>query len=136
MRRPRPTARKIAAATERMTAAELAKLADRARYVGSPDHKDVPAMGIVPRPRQGALTVDVAEAKRIDNPDCTICPRKWARMLEAATRLLREGIRLGQVSSDATAASLPARVWVRDPEDISIVYEAKRLAYPDDGYKA
>jgi hypothetical protein len=72
----------------------------------------------------------------MNNPDCTLCPRKWARREEAATQLLREGIRLGQVSSDATPESLPSRVWVRDPNEAGIVYEAKRLSNPADGYKA
>ena len=130
-------AKKIAPATNRMTEAELVELAARARYVGSSDHKDVPAMGIVPRPRHGALRIEDAEANRIDNPDCTLCPRKWARLEEAAaTQLLREGIRLGQVSADAARNSLPARVWVRDPEEIGLVYEAKRLVNPIEGYKA
>lgn len=31
-------------ATERMTADELSKLAEDATYIGSPHHKDVPAM--------------------------------------------------------------------------------------------
>jgi hypothetical protein len=53
-----------------------------------------------------------------------------------ATELLRAGIRLGQVSADATPDSLPSRVWVRDPEDDDVVYEAKRLSSPADGYKA
>jgi hypothetical protein len=93
-------------------------------------------MGIVPRPRHGAISIEDAEADRVNNPDCTLCPRKWARMEEAATQLLREGIRLGQVSSDAATNSLPARVWVRDPGASDIVYEAKRLSNPADGYKA
>lgn len=136
MRRPRPTPKKIAPATERMTGAELSKLAGSASYIGSSDHKDIPAMGIVPKSRRGAVTIEVAEAGHVNNPDCTLCPRKWARMKgEAATELLREGIRLGQMSEDATPKSLPARVWVRDPEE-DIVYEAKRLSHPANGYKA
>jgi hypothetical protein len=120
-----------------MTEGELDELAYRVRYVGSGHHKDVPAMGIVPRPRPGAIRVEAAERNRINNPDCTLCPRKWARRtIEAATELLRAGVRLGQVSTDAGPDSLPARVWVRDPQQNEIVYEAKRLSYPVDGYKA
>lgn len=136
MRRPRPTPRKIAPATERMSEAELRELATQASYVGSGHHKDVPAMGLAPAPRHRAVHFDAAEANRIDNPDCTLCPRKWARRQAVATELLREGICLGQVSPDAAPNSLPARVWVRDPEDTHIVYEAKRLASPTSGYKA
>jgi len=58
-------------------------------------------MGIVPAPRQGATGIECAEQAGIDNPDCTLCPRKWARGQKggaqaAATALLRSGIRLGQ----------------------------------------
>jgi len=77
-----------------------------------------------------------AHDQQIDNPDCMICPRKWARRQNDATELLRQGIRLGQISPDAAPGSLPSRVWVRDVEDINIVYEAKRLSHPVDGYKA
>jgi hypothetical protein len=142
MRRPRPAPKKIAPATERMTDAEIQALADRARYVGSSQHKDVPGMGLVPAARQGAMQIGHAEAENIDNPDCTLCPRKWGRgqrdtsAQTQATELLRTGIRLGQVSLDATANELPSRVWIRDPEDRSIIYEAKRLSSPSDGYKA
>jgi hypothetical protein len=50
-----------------MTPNELNALANRAEYVGSSQHKDVPAMGLVPRPRQGAIRVE--DAGGIDNPD-------------------------------------------------------------------
>jgi hypothetical protein len=94
-------------------------------------------MGIVPRPRQAAMRIELAEEASINNPDCTLCPRRWARTpQDAATELLRLGIRLGQVSADATPDMLPSRVWVRDPEDEDIVYEAKRLSNPVNGYKA
>jgi hypothetical protein len=117
-----------------MTQAELNELAAHAMYVGSSEHKDVPSMGLVPRPREGALRVE--EAEGLDNPDCMLCPRKWVGRQDDATDLLRGGIRLGQVSEDGATNSLPSRVWVRDPEDGSIVYEAKRLSHPEGGYKA
>ena len=93
-------------------------------------------MDLVPGPRHGAMRIEDAEAKRLDNPDCTLCPRKWARRRDAATELLRAGIRLGQISPDAAPNSLPARVWIRDVDDLTIFYEAKRLSHPPDGYKA
>lgn len=127
-------AKKVQPATERMGKVEINELAEQARYVGSPEHKDVPSMGLMPRPRQGALHVEEAEA--LDNPDCMLCPRKWARRQDDATELLRAGIRLGQVSLDATVDSLPSRVWVRDLEAGHIVYEARRLTHPEGGYKA
>lgn len=83
------------------------------------------------------MRIEAAEERGIDNPDCTLCPRKWGRRShEAATDLLRLGICLGQVSEDATPESLPSRVWVRDQDDDDVVYEAKRLSNPEDGYKA
>lgn len=137
MRKPRPTPKKIQPATERMTERELRLLAESARYVGSAHHKDVPAMDVVPAPRQGAVLVEKAEELRINNPDCLLCPRKWARRnRDGATELLRTGILLGQVSADAAPEHLPSKVWIRDPEDESVVYEAKRLSNPVDGYKA
>lgn len=117
-----------------MTAAQLNELAEQATYVGSPEHKDVPSMGLVPRPRQGALHVEKGE--ELDNPDCMLCPRKWARRQADATELLRQGIRLGQVSLDAEVNRLPSKVWVRDLEAGHLVYEARRLSHPEGGYKA
>jgi hypothetical protein len=136
MRRPRPTPKKLTSAIERLTEEQLGTLAGSASYVGSGHHKDVPFMDVVPHPREGSLHIETAEAEGIDNPDCTLCPRKWARRGKLATELLRDAIRRGQVSSDAAPAKLPKRVWVRDPEDAEIVYEAKLLSHPHDGYKA
>ncbi len=136
LRRPRPTPKKTRPATERMTADELSELAKSATYIGSSHHKDVPAMNLVPTPRRGAMHIAEAEAQDLDKPDCMICPRKWAGRQSAATELLRVGICSGQVSFDAAADSLPTRVWVRDPDDTNIVYEAKRLSHPENGYKA
>jgi len=95
-RRPRPTAKKVEPATERMTETELKELAAKARYVGSSEHKDVPGLGLMPRPRRGAL--HMGDAEGLDNPDCMLCPRKWARRLDDATELLRQGIRLGKLA--------------------------------------
>lgn len=118
-----------------MAPEELQTLAEAAVYTGSGQHKDVPAFGLVPTPRRGAMRIEETESLDIDNPDCSLCPRKWVGRQDAATELLRTGISLGQVSSDARSGSLPARVWVRDQED-GIVYEAKRLSHPQNAYKA
>lgn len=94
-------------------------------------------MDVVPAPRSGAMHIGTANVQGLDNPDCTICPRKWVgSRKDVATELLRAGIKLGQVSSDAAPGSLPKRVWVRDQDDNSIVYEARRLSHPPNGYKA
>lgn len=120
-----------------MTEDELSALARQAHYVGSSHHTDVPKWGIVPAPRQGAVTAEQAAEQGIDNPDCTLCPRKWLRLgQDRATELLRDGIRLGQVSADAMPKQLPKHVWVRDPDNADMIYEARRLSTPSDGYKA
>lgn len=119
-----------------MTAEELDELAELAAYIGSGHHKDIPMFAIVPSPRQGAMDIDEANERGVDNPDCTICPRKWARRHAQVTDLLRRGIRLGQISADAASDVLPKKVWIRDPEDGHIVYEARRLSHPPNGYKA
>ena len=69
-------------------------------------------------------------------PDCTICPRKWVGQQQRATNLLRAAIQRGHVSEDAEPDRLPLHVWARDPEDSELVYEARKLSWPSDGYKA
>jgi len=114
----------------------LAALAARANYVGSPHHKDIPTFGLNPSPRKGAMHVHYADQQGQDNPDCTICPRKWAGQQQRATDLLREAIQMGHISEDADADTLPRRVWARDPDDPGLVYEARQLSSPPNGYKA
>jgi hypothetical protein len=80
------------------------------------------------------MHVHYADEQGIDNPDCTICPRKWAGQQQRATDLLREAIQTGHISEDADADTL-RRVWARDPDDPGLVYEA-RLSSPPNGYKA
>jgi len=93
--------------------------------------------GLTPGPRRGWTTIETAEERDTANPDCTVCPREWIRRrLEDATTLLRDGIRRGQFGPEIPPDARPDRVWVRDPEDLSIVYEAKRLTHPENGYKA
>jgi hypothetical protein len=136
MRRPKPRAKKVRPASERLSAQALQRLAGRAEYVGSPHHKDIPTFGLTPAPRSGATSIEDANARRTDNPDCTLCPRKWVSRRQDATNLLREAIRSGYVSEDAEVDSLPIHVWARDPEDPNLVYEARRLSWPENGYKA
>jgi hypothetical protein len=67
-----------------------------------------------------------------------ICDEKWNRRDPAAeaTELLRSAIRRGQIAHPLGVDGLPGYVWARDPEDASVVYEAKRLSVPSNGYKA
>jgi hypothetical protein len=82
------------------------------------------------------MPVRDADRQGVDNPDCTICPRKWAGQQQRATDLLRQAIQLGHVSEDAQADTLPRHVWARDPDEPELVYEARQLSSPTNGYKA
>jgi hypothetical protein len=67
-----------------------------------------------------------------------ICPEKWNKRdpADQATLLLRAAILKGQVGHPLGADGLPEYVWARDPEDTAIVYEARRLTFPENAYKA
>jgi hypothetical protein len=132
-RRPRPKPAAAPAAYDTMTLEERADLAKQAVYVGSPDHTDIPKFGIAGHPRPGATTIEVAEEQRLKNPSCTVCPRKWARRQDDVRNLLRRAIEAGNF---AATDGLPHRVWARDPDDPELVYEAKRVSHPQNGYKA
>lgn len=137
VRRPRPTAPKAKPATACLTPAQLEALAERAMYVGSGDHKDCPNFTGSFHPRRGAMTFEQSEEQGVEDPDCTICPRRWANQQAAATALLRSAIREGNfVASPADPSRMPDRVWAQDPDRPQIVYEARRLSAPDAGYKA
>ncbi len=64
-----------------MTPAARSALAEEAEYVGSPHHTDIPKLGRIAAPRKGAVTIEEAE-EADQEPDCTLCPRKWARILK------------------------------------------------------
>jgi hypothetical protein len=82
------------------------------------------------------MQVQNADRQGLDNPECTLCPRKWVGRQKDATNLLRQAIRLGHVSEDADADTLPARAWARDPDELDLIYEARRLSWPENSYKA
>lgn len=137
IRRPRPTAPKAKPATAWVTAAQRDALAEGAVYVGSGDHKDSPNFTGTFHPRKGAVSFDRAADQGIEDPDCTICPRRWAAQQDAATDLLRQAIRNGFfVTRPGDPIRLPERVWAQDPTRPEIVYEARRLSAPEGGYKA
>ena len=120
MRRPAPVR---PAVKNNLSESDRAVLASQAEYIGSLHHKDTPSfVGNRPAPRPGTKSVEEIDLEGIENPDCTICPRKWARRQQAATDLLRKAIKSGHISDDASATSLPKRVWARDPDMPEIVY--------------
>lgn len=60
---------------------ELQHIAEIVRYVGSPEHKDMPSFAGQPRPRS----------------DASICPRELSRDSERVEGWLKEAIRRGAV---------------------------------------
>lgn len=132
-RRPNPRPATAPAAYNALTPKERAALACQADYIGSPHHTDIPKFGISSQPRPGATSIEIAEDSQIKNPACTICPRKWARRRNDVIKLLRAAIEAGNFAS---TSELPDRVWARDPDNRELVYEAKRLSHPSNGYKA
>ncbi len=118
-----------------MTLGERKELAKGAKYVGSEHHTDVPKYGMVKaNPRDGAGTWEEAEASGLKNPACLVCPRKWVRRQEDASKLVQKAIEDGNFISDGEG-NKPSRLWGRDPDEPSLVYEAKLCSSPN-GYKA
>lgn len=132
-RRPRPRPAKARPASETLTDEQRKEIARDARYVGSPHHTDVPKFGMQAAPRTGAMDIDQAEAEKIKNPDCLICPRKWVHRREDVTKLLHAALAAGTYVAEGPGV-MPVRLWARDHEE-DIVYEAK-LCQPPKGYKA
>jgi hypothetical protein len=131
--KPRPRPAKARPGSETLTEEQRKELANGASYVGSPHHTDVPKFGLQAAPRIGAIDIAQAEAEKLKNPDCLVCPRKWIRRQDDATKLLQQALIAGTYLSEGVNI-MPSRVWVRDPEE-DIVYEAK-LCQPPKGYKA
>ncbi len=75
---------------------DLRAVAERVRYVGSPEHKDTPSFAGSPRPRFG---------------DASICDRSFANRQEDLTLWLREGIRGGHTGD--WVGGFPKYVWRR-----------------------
>jgi hypothetical protein len=133
-KRPRPRPPKARPAYEVVPAAERSAIADAARYVGSPHHTDIPKFQLESHPREGATTIEKAEAAGLKNPTCTLCPRKWAHRHREVLALLQTAIRTGNYAA-SEGDGMPSRVWARDPDDPELVYEARLRSSPD-GYKA
>lgn len=73
---------------------DLADIAERVRYVGSPEHKDRPSFAGAPRPRADA---SICDASLADNPG-------------QVTKWLREGIRQGWIG-EYWEGDFPRYVW-------------------------
>lgn len=117
-------------------------MAARAVYVPSPKHKKgmfINEYGtrMTGKPGQNATTVEEAVEEEPDPPFTMICPSRWKDRHPGreATDLLRQGIRNGQIGHPVTDG-MPQWVWARDPDDLKVVYLARRLSTSSDSYKA
>lgn len=108
-KRKRAQVRKISA----LPGGDLEGAAHRARYVGSPEHKDSPSFAGAPRPRA----------------DASICDHNLAEDFDQIVAWLRSAILNGQVS-DYWEGDFPRYVWHRNGDT---VYEA-RLINRDAGW--
>jgi hypothetical protein len=137
-KRPRARPPRSGSPMRHVDAATLEAAARCATYVGSPKHKKGAFMGQVGRPRARPTTVEQAMQQPPISPFTMLCPDRWNNRDPAgeATQLLRAAILRGQIGHPLGEDGLPGYVWARDPEDDSIVYEARRLTFPSNGYKA
>ena len=76
------------------TDTDLAAIAEKVSYIGSPEHKDFPGFWGQPRPRQN---------------DASLCPR-WIRDKEVVEDWLRSAIRRGAVGAP-WEGGFPRYVW-------------------------
>ncbi|WP_280564937.1 hypothetical protein [Chromohalobacter sp. 48-RD10] len=91
-------------------------MAQRAHYVGSVEHKDVPSFaGNPPRPR----------------PDATICDRSLSHRQADITNWLRHGILNGHFGT-LMEGDFPRYVWYQDNER---VYEGRLVNREQGAYK-
>ena len=111
-RRKRPLKREVATSHEGI---DLDQLAQRVRYVGSPEHKNTPSFAGQPRPRA----------------DASICGPELAHEQERVTLWLRGSIRRGAISSLREGDS-PRYAWHKEGE---IVYEARLVNRAIGAYK-
>ena len=92
-RKKRSRRRELVQNVDRQT---LAELAGKARYIGSPEHKETPSFAGQPKPR--------ADASR--------CPNELAWEKEAVEKWLQEAIQNGQIG-EPWEGEFPRYVWHR-----------------------
>src|ERR1044072_3664225 len=100
--RRRPPPRKIISSPPGV---DLARVAERVAYVGSPEHKDSPSFAGHPRPRA----------------DAAICDRDLANAQTELTEWLRDAIRRGAVGGP-WEGDFPRYVWRKQGKT---VYEGR-----------
>src|SRR5438093_9154041 len=111
-RRHRPLARTIGPLPQGV---DLLHLAERARYVGSPEHKDTPSFSGQPKPRA----------------DATICDRPFVSKLLQLNSWLRSALAKGAVGAP-WEGDFPRYVWFKEG---NVVYEARLVNSATGEYK-
>ncbi|MFH1437604.1 MAG: hypothetical protein ABIJ56_17995 [Pseudomonadota bacterium] len=115
MKAPGRRRRRVKRIVEPPEGADLDALADRVRYVGSPEHKNAPSFTGAPRPRA----------------DATICDEKFISMQQQLTLWLQESVRRGIVGGP-WEGDFPRYAWCRIDEDL---YEARLVNKGNGDYK-
>jgi hypothetical protein len=111
-KRKRPPVRIIGSPPPKIN---LEDVANRARYIGSPEHKDTPSFSGNPRPRA----------------DASICDRRLAQDLDQVANWLKSAILDGHVS-EYWEGEFPRYVWYRDGDT---VYEGRLVNREAGSYK-
>ena len=105
VRRPRPVPERPALSDSQRRA-----LADRARYVGSAEHKDMRWWGGLPEARQ----LRGGRVGRHGKQTTTVCPLTSPEDRNRATGWLRSAIRAGQYRFVETDQDFPKKVWCHE----------------------
>lgn len=111
-KRHRPLSRTISPLPQGV---DLLHLAERVRYVGSPEHKDTPSFAGQPKPRA----------------DATICDRSWVSKLPQLDSWLRSALARGAVGAP-WEGDFPRYVWFKEG---NVVYEARLVNSVTGEYK-
>lgn len=93
----------------------MPQLAERVRYVGSPEHKDTPSFAGQPKPRA----------------DATICDRAFRDKLPQLNSWLRSALIRGAVGAP-WEGDFPRYVWFKEG---NVVYEARLVNSATGEYK-
>jgi len=115
MKAPGRRRRKVKRIGDSPEGRDLDAIADRVRYIGSPEHKDTPSFAGTPRPRA----------------DATICDERFITMQEQLTSWLQESIRQGIVGSP-WEGGFPRYAWCRIEGEL---YEARLVNRGNGDYK-
>ena len=111
-KRKRPRRRECLTALD---AGRLKELAPRARYIGSPEHKEVPSFAGWPRPRA----------------DASICDPEFTTRQGEITEWLQAAIRRGHIGGPWDG-DFPRYAWHRQQD---VVYEARLVNRESGEYK-